>query len=394
MNAAIYARKSTEQTGADADAKSVERQIENARAFAASKGWRVAGRARLRRRCHQRRRDAEAGQPAAAARGHRRRPPAVPDPDRARRIAVQSSRRRRGLRRVEAHRAGRDRGLVLSGRDAVQVRHLRRQRRRIRAGRDERGISAPDREVDARGDGPKGEGRPRHRRPRVRVRQRLLQLRPRDPAWEDALLPGPHRQADQRGAGRGRASHLRALRRWYRLRAHRETVERRACAAPRRPQQARPAGWSPSTVYEVLHRPLYRGEVVWNKTTKRDAEGKTAPTARPEAEWLRHRPSRACASCRDEGVAGRAPTHRRRARGVRARDGRSAPPSRATATRSTCYRGSGAARICSGELARADVGRTGSGARSSMRARHTTIADQKSASTSSNGRWTRSTTKS
>jgi len=34
MIAAIYARKSTEQTGADADAKSVARQIDNARAFA------------------------------------------------------------------------------------------------------------------------------------------------------------------------------------------------------------------------------------------------------------------------------------------------------------------------------------------------------------------------
>ena len=42
MIAAIYARKSTEQHGADADAKSVARQIENARAFAAAKGWRVA----------------------------------------------------------------------------------------------------------------------------------------------------------------------------------------------------------------------------------------------------------------------------------------------------------------------------------------------------------------
>jgi site-specific DNA recombinase len=39
--AAIYARKSTEQNGTDADAKSVARQIENARAFVSSKGWRV-----------------------------------------------------------------------------------------------------------------------------------------------------------------------------------------------------------------------------------------------------------------------------------------------------------------------------------------------------------------
>lgn len=39
--AAIYARKSTEQEGTDADAKSVARQIENARAFAERQGWQV-----------------------------------------------------------------------------------------------------------------------------------------------------------------------------------------------------------------------------------------------------------------------------------------------------------------------------------------------------------------
>ena len=41
MVAAIYARKSTQQTGADADAKSVTRQIENAQLFARAKGWLV-----------------------------------------------------------------------------------------------------------------------------------------------------------------------------------------------------------------------------------------------------------------------------------------------------------------------------------------------------------------
>jgi DNA invertase Pin-like site-specific DNA recombinase len=42
MIAAIYARKSRDETGADADPKSVARQIENARTFAAAKGWTVA----------------------------------------------------------------------------------------------------------------------------------------------------------------------------------------------------------------------------------------------------------------------------------------------------------------------------------------------------------------
>ena len=39
MNAAVYARKSTEQSGVAEEAKSVTRQIEHARAYAAKKGW-------------------------------------------------------------------------------------------------------------------------------------------------------------------------------------------------------------------------------------------------------------------------------------------------------------------------------------------------------------------
>ncbi len=41
MVAAVYARKSTSQAGRDDQDKSVARQIDNARAFAAGKGWTV-----------------------------------------------------------------------------------------------------------------------------------------------------------------------------------------------------------------------------------------------------------------------------------------------------------------------------------------------------------------
>ena len=41
MIAAIYARKSTEQTGVADEQKSVARQVDHARAYAASKGWTV-----------------------------------------------------------------------------------------------------------------------------------------------------------------------------------------------------------------------------------------------------------------------------------------------------------------------------------------------------------------
>lgn len=54
-----------------------------------------------------------------------------------------------------------------------------------------------------------------------------------------------------------------------------------------RPQQGRPAGWSPSSVYEVLHRRLYLGEIVYNQTRKRDRWGQHRQHARPQSEWLK-----------------------------------------------------------------------------------------------------------
>lgn len=65
-----------------------------------------------------------------------------------------------------------------------------------------------------------------------------------------------------------------------------KTLNAERAVSPR-PQQARPAGWSPSTVRDVLHRTLYRGEVLWNRSRKRDTWGQHRQQARPAAEWLR-----------------------------------------------------------------------------------------------------------
>ena len=53
-----------------------------------------------------------------------------------------------------------------------------------------------------------------------------------------------------------------------------------------RAQQGRPNGWAPSSVREVLYRPLYRGEIVWNRTQKRNRWGQVNQQNRPEADWL------------------------------------------------------------------------------------------------------------
>jgi site-specific DNA recombinase len=52
-------------------------------------------------------------------------------------------------------------------------------------------------------------------------------------------------------------------------------------------QQGRSRTWAPTSVREVLFRPAYRGEIVWNQTRKRDTWGRKHQTGRPEADWIR-----------------------------------------------------------------------------------------------------------
>src|SRR5262249_61076935 len=58
--------------------------------------------------------------------------------------------------------------------------------------------------------------------------------------------------------------------------------ERAPAPVPRR--QGRPRSWAPSSVREVLHRPLYRGEIVWNRIQKRDQWGAKKYLDRSESE--------------------------------------------------------------------------------------------------------------
>jgi site-specific DNA recombinase len=54
-----------------------------------------------------------------------------------------------------------------------------------------------------------------------------------------------------------------------------------------RSQQGRPQSWAPSSVRAVLFRELYRGEILWNQTHKRDSWGHVHQQARPEDQWVR-----------------------------------------------------------------------------------------------------------
>ncbi|HEY6180248.1 MAG TPA: recombinase family protein [Kofleriaceae bacterium] len=69
------------------------------------------------------------------------------------------------------------------------------------------------------------------------------------------------------------------------LRAIAQALNNAGAVSPRA-QQGRPHGWAPSSVRDVLHRELYRGVIVWNRTKKRDAWGRREQHDRPSAEWL------------------------------------------------------------------------------------------------------------
>ncbi len=54
-----------------------------------------------------------------------------------------------------------------------------------------------------------------------------------------------------------------------------------------RAQQGRSQSWAPSSVRTVLFRDLYRGVITWNQTRKRNQWGQKQQTRRPEDEWVR-----------------------------------------------------------------------------------------------------------
>jgi site-specific DNA recombinase len=72
----------------------------------------------------------------------------------------------------------------------------------------------------------------------------------------------------------------------YGLKTVAKTLNGEGVPTPR-PQLGRPAGWVASSLLAILQRDQYRGEIVYNKTRKRDAWGQQNQQPRPESEWIR-----------------------------------------------------------------------------------------------------------
>ena len=279
--AAIYARKSTEQSGVSDEDRSVARQVDHARRYAASKGWTVDEGSIFAD-------DGISGAEFVKRPGFVRLMAAL-RPRPAFDVLIMSEESRLGREMIETSFALKqiiesnvrvflyldDRELTLSGpldRILLSVTAFAKDLEREKA--SQRTHDAFSRKVQA-GHVTGG---------RVFGYDNVEVLGPPDESG---------RQVRQRVERRINDVEASVVRRIFALCAEgvgksriAKTLNAEGARAPRS-QRGRPRAWAPSSVHEVLNRPLYRGEIVWNRTRKRNQWGRVAPTDRPEAVWLR-----------------------------------------------------------------------------------------------------------
>jgi site-specific DNA recombinase len=274
--AAIYARKSTEQAGLADEQKSVARQIEHARSYAARKGWTVL-------EDHIYVDDGISGAEFSARAGFVRlmnalkpRPPfqvlVMADESRLGREAIETSYTLKQLLQagVQVWFYLEDRQRTLeSATDKILLsvtafadeleREKARQRtydalaRKARAGHVTGGRVFGYDNVEVRTT----DGRRSH------VERRI----------NDAEASVVRKIFELAIAGYGKKAIAR-------------TLNEDLAPAPRA-QRGRPVAWAASSVHEVLRRDLYRGVIVWNASRKRDAWGQKRQRARDASEVMR-----------------------------------------------------------------------------------------------------------
>ncbi len=272
MFAAIYARKSTEQTGVAHEAKSVARQVEHARAYAQKKGWVVADE-------HIYVDDGISGAEFAKRPGFVRllnalahRPPFQ--------VLVMSEESRLG--REMAETMGALKHLVTSG---VRVFYYLDKERTLDSPIEKAMMALEtfgaelEREKARQWSRDAARHKAAHgyvaggrcfgyRNVRTAAGHVVREVDPEEAAIVVRIF-------EMCRDGKGAARICQAL-------------NTEGARAPRA-QQGRPKGWVPSSIRAVLHRTAYRGELLWGVGQKRDGWGQTKYSRRPETEWLRTR---------------------------------------------------------------------------------------------------------
>jgi site-specific DNA recombinase len=276
MIAAIYARKSTDQSGVSDEQRSVARQVEHARAYATRKGWTVLDE-------HVYVDDGISGAEFANRPGFLRVMNAL-KPRAPFQVLVMSEESRLGREAIETAYALKQ--LVQAG---VRVFFYLEDRERTLDSPTDKimmSLTAFADELE-----------------REKARQRTYDAMQRKAraghvtggrvfGYDNLEITGPD---GQRSHVERRINEMEAavVRKIFELCAGGAGLTRitktlnETCVPAPRPQQGRPAAWAPSSVREVLLRPLYRGEIMWNQTKKRDKWGQHRQKSRSESEWLR-----------------------------------------------------------------------------------------------------------
>ena len=276
MRVAIYARKSTDQHHVTEAEKSVSRQVDQARRYAAQKGWTVADE-------HVYVDDGVSGAEFARRPGFLRLMNAVkPCPDF--QVLVMSEESRLGREAIETAYALKQ--IITSG---VRVFfYLEDRERTLETPTDKILLSLTTFADELERD---------------RARQRTYDALERK-ARAGHVTGGTcfgYRNVEVVGPD-GRRSHVTqevdpveaaVVRQVFELcasglgqKAVAKQLNAEGARAPRA-QQGRLRAWSPSSVRAVLFRERYRGVLVWNRTRKRDRWGQRRRTTRAEAEWVR-----------------------------------------------------------------------------------------------------------
>ena len=286
MIAAIYARKSTDQHVAE-DAKSVTRQVENARAFAASKGWTVDNRCVYID-------DGISGTEFAKRPGFMRMMGTLPRPPF--RVLIVSE--QKSIGREMSETAMTIKQLAMAGVEIFEYVH---------------GASLTPRTPTAKLlSSVQGFSDEDHA---VKTSERVHESHTRSAKAGHVVggrVFGYHNRVIFNGEdrdGNPLRSHVvlevnqveaAVVRRIFALYDAGEGLKRIAMllnaegAVPPKPFVRKDptkvlpvAGWAPGTVRAILMRELYHGTVVWNKSRKRDDFRQVNQRPRPESEWLR-----------------------------------------------------------------------------------------------------------
>ena len=275
MIAAVYARKSTDQGGVSDEQKSVSRQIDRARAFAAAKGWTVSEE-------HVFVDDGISGAEFAKRPGFVRLMNSLTPYPRFDAL-IMSEESRLGRESIEVAYA-----LKQITRADVRVFFYLDDRERTLDGPMDKAMLALQTMADEM--------------ERVKARQRTYDAMERRAragyvtggrtfGYDNVTVAGPdgkrshvvHAINEQQAAVVRRVFELRAE--GFGLKAIAGILNGDGACSPR-PQRGRPNGWADSSVREILNRDKYRGVTIWNRTEKRDRDGQVRPRARPKAAHL------------------------------------------------------------------------------------------------------------